>query len=123
MERAIAEAGDSSGTARLAYVECRAALARALRDHRLTRWQEAASVARLDHRWSAFDVIDLDQSSARRAGEMVLRYALRAGDAVHLAAASRYAGAAPALRFVCWDVRLRGAARALGFVLVPDRVG
>ena len=58
----------------------------------------------------------------RRAADFAERYALRAYDSVHLAAADRISAAAGVdVVFGCFDQRLNDAAQTLGLTMLPDR--
>lgn len=107
-------------TVRLAYVEVRAAFARARRERRLTA-SEARSVARaLDQRWTQLGIIELDDTLAREASALADAHPLRASDAVHLAAAlSVAAEETHSVTFACWDSRLWDEAQTFGFVMAP----
>lgn len=74
-------------TVRVSYVEARAALARAEREERLTPSELRDAVAELDTRWDQFDVVEVDADLTTTAAELAERLALRAYDAVQLAAA------------------------------------
>src|SRR4029078_2052501 len=78
---------------RLAYPESRAALAQAERLGRLTTRQLRDAVTDLDEIYDEVDLVDMDDELVRRAGDLAERHALRAYDAVHLAAAVRLSDA------------------------------
>lgn len=107
-------------TARLAYVETRAAFARARRERRLSA-PDVRSVSRaLDQRWSQLAVVELDDTIAREAASLVDTHPLRSADAIHLASALSIAGdEQAAITFACWDARLWAEARTMGFVMGP----
>lgn len=98
-------------TSRVTYVEARASMAAAVRAGRLDAEALGRSRAQLERLWQRFHVIDLTDRSARHAGDLAERHALRGFDAIHLAA-SLTPGAD--LVFVTWDRRLAGAARDRG---------
>jgi predicted nucleic acid-binding protein len=96
----IAEVGSASAASlwdgadrvvsvRLLYPEARAALAQAQRLGRLTRRQLREAVSGLDARWREFDLVEIDEQLAFRAGALAEAHGLRGYDAVHLAAAVR----------------------------------
>lgn len=101
-------------------MECHAALARGTRDQRLTRDQLAAAVAEVDRRWVDLSVVELDSAVAVHAGGLARDQGLRAADAIHLASALAVEAEPREVTFACWDRRLWNAARALGFLLVPE---
>jgi len=74
---------------RLARVEARAALARAARIGRLSPRQLRTSKSGLDELLNQVDLVDVDDGLVRRAGDLAEVHALRAYDAIHLAAADR----------------------------------
>lgn len=109
-------------TARLAYVEARAAFARAARERRLSAADVRAAARALDQRWSQLAVVELDDMIAREAASLADARPLRSADAIHLASALSVAGDESAsMTFACWDARLWTQARAIGFVMSPAR--
>ena len=74
-------------TSRLAYAEARSAFARAWREGRIDTQAYHQVVRDLDKDWGSYFVLEVTESLVRRAGELVERHALRAYDALHLAAA------------------------------------
>jgi predicted nucleic acid-binding protein len=72
---------------RLAYVEARAALAAARRAERLTKPQLAAAKRGFDTVWGQAGVVEVSEDLILDAAALAERHALRAYDAVHLAAA------------------------------------
>jgi predicted nucleic acid-binding protein len=74
---------------RLIYPETRAALAQAKRLGRLTARQLRDAVTGFDSLFEEIDLVEVDDSLARRAGELAEVRQLRGYDAVHLAAADR----------------------------------
>lgn len=110
-------------TSRIAYVECRAAFARASREGRLSSDDELLAVSHLDERWLHLQVVELDDALARRAGALTRDHSLRAADAIHLASAELLSDASGSdTVFACWNRRLWTAARALGFEIVPRAI-
>jgi uncharacterized protein len=73
----------------LVYPETRAALAQAERLGRLTARQLRDAVTAFDSLFEAIDLVEVDDTLARRAGELAQVRQLRGYDAVHLAAADR----------------------------------
>ena len=72
---------------RVAYVEARAALARACRESRIGERDLRQSVAELDEDWKRFLVVEVSDDLVQRAGDLAEEYALRAYDALQLASA------------------------------------
>jgi len=88
-DRAV-EVWDSAGhavTSRVTYPEARAAIAAAARNRRLVGDQLDRTKAVLEGYFREFDIIELDDSMARIAGDLAEVHALRGFDAVHLASA------------------------------------
>jgi predicted nucleic acid-binding protein len=115
-----AELWDGAAAVRMAsvgYAEVRAALAAARCSRRLSPGGLAAARAKLELRWSEIDVQDLDELLVRTAGNVAETFALRALDAVHLAAALSLED--EELVLSTWDDRLRTAAQAAGLAVAP----
>jgi predicted nucleic acid-binding protein len=100
---------------RLVEVEARAALAQATRQERLTTRQLRTSVAALDVLIAQMDLVDVDDGLVSRAAELAERQALRAYDAVHLAAALTVGD--DDLVLVAGDRALTSAAAAVGIAV------
>ena len=100
---------------RIAWVEAMAAMARRGREI-----PEDADVldlarARLRDHWQSFIVVEVSQPVVEQAGEFADTFALRAYDAVQLAAAQTLSAMGDdGVRFACFDARLVKAARVLG---------
>lgn len=106
-------------SASIAYVELRAALAAAHRDHRLPRRRLIEARGALEKVWQATSPLDVDGDLVQDAGELAEQMRLKGYDAVHLAALRRL-GTAVEVDFVaCWDGALRIAATQLGYRLFP----
>jgi len=101
----------------LLYAEGRAALAQAQRMGRITRRQLRAAVDGLDEAYSQIDVVGIDESLVRRAGELAEAHELRGYDAVHLAGAERVVDGDFVL--VAGDRALLTAAAAVGLTVAP----
>ena len=102
---------ETACTVRISYAEARAAFARHRREGALTAAQLRRIVRALDEDWPAYDVVEVSDVLVRRAGALAERHALRAFDALQLAAALelRREGVSPG--FACFDARLLRAAR------------
>jgi predicted nucleic acid-binding protein len=103
----------------IGYAELRSAIASATRSRRLDGLTLLAARALIDLLWVSIVAVDVDEALVRDAGELSERHGLRASDAIHLASALRIAEGPTA--FVAFDARLRGAAAAEGFVVLPER--
>ncbi|MDQ3391601.1 MAG: type II toxin-antitoxin system VapC family toxin [Actinomycetota bacterium] len=109
------DGADRVVSARLVYPEGRAALALAHRLGRLTARQLRAAVAELDSKYEEFDLVEVDDMLARRAGHLAEAHGLRGYDAVHLAAADRVRD--PDLVVVAGDGALLAAAATEGIAI------
>ena len=114
--------------ARTTWIEVLSALARRQRQGDLTVDQVSRSIRAFRYDWDVqYQVVDLDQSLADVAGQLVRTHTLRAYDAVQMASALRiqpsFAIATyTSLAFVAADDRLLAAAQAEGLqVENPNR--
>lgn len=114
---AVAHA-EATCTVRVSYAEARAAFARHRREGAFAAPDLRRLVRALDEDWSTYQVVDVSEGLVRRAGALSERYALRAFDALQLAAALelRHGGVAP--EFACFDAKLTRAARRERLTLV-----
>jgi hypothetical protein len=103
--------------ASIAYVEARAAVARAFAGGRLTRRGRRGARLELDTIWEELTALELDLDLVRQAGDVAERSGLRAGDAIHLATALRLDE--PDLLIATWDGELRRAALESGIAVAP----
>ena len=104
----------------VAYAEACAAFAR-LAQHRADKTLFARLRRGLDRHWSEWEIVAVDETLVRRAGELAARYRLRGYDSVHLAAAEAVHGASRGridFRFAAFDAELVRAARLAGFALL-----
>lgn len=104
----------------IAYAETRAGLARARRSGRASRAQVTHQIRRFERDWKNLDVVMVDMTLVRRAGDLADRLALRAYDSVHLAAAEAVALTVSGTdyRVAVFDARLAEAAQELGLRLL-----
>lgn len=109
------DGADRVVSVRLVYPECRAALAQAHRLGRVTTRQLRVAVTEFDSRYEELDLIDIDDSLARRAGDLAESHGLRGYNAVHLAAADRVLD--PDLVVVAGDGALLDAATSEGMTI------
>ena len=99
----------------ITWVEMCAALAMTGRTHQITPDGVAASLARLRSEWDIYTGLAVDVPLISHAGELALRFGLRAHDSIQLASAHKAGAiAGAALRFCCFDKQLNAAALALG---------
>lgn len=111
MERSAAQS-----THRLAYAEACSAFARVERDTGRPGWYERLRGA-LDQAWVELDLITPNEDMVRHAGTRVQRFALRAYDSIHRAAAEAVHQHGY-MTFVCFDRHLAAAASELGLSVV-----
>jgi predicted nucleic acid-binding protein len=106
----------------IGYTELRAAVASAFRGGRLDRASSAGLRELLEVLWARVVTIEVDEPLVRAAGDLAARHGLRAFDAIHLASAFSVAGGSPgSTAFITFDARLREAAAAEGFQVLPER--
>jgi predicted nucleic acid-binding protein len=102
-------------------LECLSAVYRSRRDGRLHAPESRAALARLRRLTEDFDVVAATDPVRLTAERVLAEYALRASDALQLAAALVWCEERPAgERFVCLDPRLREAAGTEGFAVLPE---
>lgn len=104
----------------LGYTELRAAVAAAIRGDRVRASDAPALRDRVEVIWDQVMGIEVDEPIVRAAGDLADRHRLRAADAIHLASAIRIRE--PDTAFVAFDDRLREAAAAEGFLVLPETV-
>lgn len=102
------------------YTELRAAVAAAIRGGRAGIASAAALRRGIEVVWSQVIGIGIDPPLVRAAGDLADRHRLRAADAIHLASAIRIRESDTA--FVAFDGRLREAAAAEGFLVLPEAI-
>jgi len=106
--------------ARITWVEVRSALARRQREGTLVPEQVVRAMLAFRYDWNRqYRIVDLDQSLAELAGQLLDRHPLRAYDAVQMASALQIQPAfadstLTSLTFVAADDRLLAAAQAEG---------
>lgn len=106
---------DRLASIRLARVEARAALAQAARAARISAEHLRSSTQDLEGLFVQLDLADVDDTLVRQAAELAQAQALRAYDAVHLAAALQVAE--PDLVLVAGDRALLAAAESVGLMV------
>jgi predicted nucleic acid-binding protein len=104
-----------------APVECASAMCRLVREGRLTARDRQSALALLDDLSAAAVQVQPSEEIRVRARRLLAVHPLRASDALQLAAALTWCRDRPARStFVCLDDRLRAAAGAEGFDLLPQ---
>ena len=106
---------DRVASLRLAQVEARAALAQASRTGRISAEQLRSSTQDLEDLFVQLDLVNVDETLVRKAAELAEVQALRAYDAVHLAAALQVIE--PDLVLVAGDRALLTAAESVGVMV------
>lgn len=102
-------------------LECRSAISRTLREGSLDDQTAGRALAALKHLAGAWTEVLPGERLRSIAGRILATHSLRAADALQLAAAVVWAdGDESTCTFVCLDVRLRSAARAEGFTVLPE---
>ena len=109
---------DDSYASLLGYAELRSAVAAAIRSQRIHALGGADAHAEVEVVWRSLFAVDIDANLVRAAGDLADRHRLRAADAIHLASAIRIRE--PETAFVAFDARLREAAAAEGFQVLPE---
>lgn len=124
IKRYVAEKGSSlissllaregvAATAKIAYAEVHAGLARKRREDHLSRERYAQVCRRFESDWPGYIQVELRDEILVLARDLVQRHPLRGFDAIHLASAlSLQTGLGEAMTFVVADDRLLLAAQA-----------
>jgi predicted nucleic acid-binding protein len=100
-------------TSAIALVEIRAAVARAVRDRRLTKTEHEQARERLSQDWTTVVTVRVDERILRLAADLAERHGLRALDGIHLASFQQVLERTDDLEFSSFDERLVKAARKL----------
>jgi hypothetical protein len=101
----------------LGYTEIRAAVAAAVRAGRLDAPRAAVAREAIEALWDRVVGVEIDEALVRAAGDLAERHRLQAADSIHLASA--IAIREPDTAFIAFDARLRDAAAAEGFPVLP----
>jgi predicted nucleic acid-binding protein len=102
-----------------ATIECASACARRHRERAVSDTELAAALARLRALSGHWNIAEPTPAMVTLAERIVVRHALRAGDAIQLASALAAGGGGdPPLEFVCFDKRLNLAAMNEGLRVV-----
>jgi uncharacterized protein len=102
-------------TSLITYAEIFSALARGLRDERLTPADYAHARSRFLTDWVDFQLVALNEAVMAPVERIIRSYALRGFDAIHLCSALWAHGPG----FLSFDERLRQAARQEGLKVLP----
>lgn len=114
------EAADVLAASRIAWVELMSALARRAREQPQAAPALETARKRFAADWPQFLVIEATQSLVELAGDYTDTFALRAYDALQLAAVQSIHARLPGeVRLSCFDARLLKAAKVLGIERGP----
>ena len=103
----------------ITWVEVHAAYSLKQRTQQITQAQVDEGLARLQQEWANFSRTGIDVALAAQAGQLALRFGLRAYDSIQLASAHRvHQQLGSAMAFYCFDKQLNAAAVALGISTV-----
>jgi predicted nucleic acid-binding protein len=104
-------------------VECCSAFARLRRENKISMDEERTLRGRLNMLAETWDEISASDEVRILACRLLLKHQLRAADSLQLAAAVIWTGKSPeGFDFVCLDKRLREAAQAEGFTVLPAQL-
>jgi predicted nucleic acid-binding protein len=103
------------------WVEMCAAFGMKQRTQQDSASQAKASLKRMHAEWAMYVHLGLDEALLSLAGELALRFGLRAYDSVQLASAQQaFVQLGESMNFCCFDKQLNAAAGALGLrILQP----
>jgi predicted nucleic acid-binding protein len=110
VEIAVRDA-ERTATARVTYTEARAAFARQRRERAVTGRDLRMLVRALDEDWASLTIVEVTEALVRAAGNLAERHALRAYDALQLAAAVQLHAEGGTVAFCSFDARLSRAAQ------------
>lgn len=103
----------------ITWVEMCAAFALKQRTQQVSASDAKAALKRLHAEWANYVRAELDVVLFTLAGELALRFGLRAYDSVQLASAQQaHAQMGDAMAFCCFDKQLNAAADTLGMALL-----
>jgi uncharacterized protein len=123
VRQAIADS-DLITTGQISYVEARSALARKSRRGEIARAALQRCKREFEQDWIRLHRLPVDEVLIRKAGDLAERHALRALDALHLAAAdSLQALVRVSVTFACFDRALNEVAEACGLKVLTERTG
>lgn len=88
--------------------------------NRLSQAELRSALDELDGIWAALDILEVTDTLIQAAAKTARNHALRAYDAVHLAAALALARDEE-IAFMCWDRELSKAADKHGLALIPEQ--
>lgn len=114
VKKLVGEA-NSCGSSMIAYVEIKAAFARALREHRVSAGVWHALKSEFEKTWEHFFQVSVSQKILESAAALAEKFALRSYDSVHLASAEYVKqNAQDSFVFACFDKQLNVIAKKIG---------
>ena len=120
--RAEVAAARTVATSLIVFIEARAAFALRRREGQLSSGDYRRTIREFDADWGRYLALDVTVILIRRAAALAETHALRAYDAIHLAAAKvLHERLAEPVSFASWDSNLLAAARREGLKLVPRK--
>jgi len=102
----------------ITYAEARAALAKAVRMKRINDEAHISYKVALESYWENIDVISLNMSQIKRAGDLAETHGLRGYDCVQLAAAELIFEQSRDFTFASFDQHLNQAAQTIGMQIL-----
>lgn len=113
--RTVIKRASTTMVSAITWVEIHAAFGLKQRTDQVTKDQVREGLVRLAEEWANFFRIGAEPELIAHAGELALRFGLRAYDSVQLASAHRaHQQVGSVLSFLCFDKQLNVAATALG---------
>ena len=119
--RSLLQEATSCFVSVITWAEMCAAFGLKERTQQITGEEVSAGLERLKKEWGSFGQIAVDAALMIEAGELALRFGLRAYDSVQLASALRvHRQLGRNLVFCCFDKQLNSAAAALAINILPQ---
>ena len=113
--RATVKKASSTLVSIITWVEIHSAFSLKQRTKQVTQAQVVAGLARLQNEWDNFTRTEVDAPLTTDAGQLAIRFGLRAYDSIQLASAHRaHQQIGASLMFLCFDKQLNAAASHLG---------
>jgi uncharacterized protein len=116
--RDAAETAELIATGMLTYAEMRSAFSRKRRSGEITPDHFERFREEFEADWRIFEIVPIDETIVRRAGDFAEEYSLKGFDAVHLAIADSLGRRFGEITFACFDADLSRAATSCGMTLL-----
>jgi len=126
-EPRVKPARDAAGTAEviatsiLTYAEMRSAFSRKRRSGEISPDQLERFKTQFETDWNILEIVPIEETIVRQAGDFAESFLLKGFDAVHLATAASLVRRFGEVTFACFDVDLLRAAALRGMTLLPER--